>query len=245
MGFADRQYARYDNRGRSVVGSMRMWSVTTWLIVINVAVFLLNKISASEANEYVGWLYWWGFFSAAKVIGGLQLWRFITFQFLHAGPEHLIFNMIALYFFGPIVEEYLGSRRYLAFYLLCGIAGGLMYLALLLFGVLQDGPTTPLIGASAGIFGVLVAGARVAPDTTVMLIFPPIPLRLRVMAWVMLAIAVYIVFSSGLNAGGEAAHLGGAALGALLIWRPELLNIFNFGARRKRRRRGVPMDDWR
>jgi membrane associated rhomboid family serine protease len=242
MGFADRQYARYDDRGRSVVGTMRMWSVTTWLIVINVGVFLLNVLSRSEANDFGGWLYYWGHFSAATVIGGLQLWRFITFQFLHAGPEHLIFNMIALYFFGPIVEGYLGSRKYLAFYLLCGIAGGVMYLGLLMFGVLRDGPLTPLVGASAGIFGVLVASARVAPDTTVMLIFPPIPLRLRVVAWVMLAMAVYIVFSNGANAGGEASHLGGAAVGALLIWRPELLNIFDWPRRRRRRK---PMDDWR
>lgn len=246
MGFADRQYARYDDRGRTVVGAMRMWSVTTWLIVINIAVYLLNSVTRSEANGFGGLLYVWGYFSAATVIGGLQLWRLITFQFLHLGPEHLIFNMIALYFFGPIVDGYLGSRKYLAFYLLCGVAGGVMYLVLLLFGVLQDGPGTPLVGASAGIFGVLVAGARLAPDTTVMLIFPPIPLRLRVVALVMLGIAIYVVLSNGINAGGEAAHLGGAALGALLIWRPGLLKVFDIGRRRSRRaRRGVPMDDWR
>lgn len=244
MGFADRHYARDNYRSPGVAGAIRMWSITTWIIVINIAVFVLNALTRSPDNFGLGWLYIWGYFSAATVIGGLQFWRLITFQFLHAGTEHLVFNMIALYFFGPIIEGYLGSRKYLAFYLLCGMAGAVMYMLLLAIGVLHDGPATPLIGASAGIFGVLIAGAKVAPDATVMLIFPPIPMRLRVMALVMLAIAALFVFSNGANAGGEAAHLGGAALGALLIWRPRLLNFVDFGPRRRRKRKFF-MDDRR
>ena len=152
--------------------------------------------------------------------------------------------MISLYFFGPIIEGCLGSRKYLAFYLLCGIGGGVMYLALWGLGVLQGGADTPMVGASAGIFGILVAAARVAPDTRVMLLFPPIPLRLRTFAIVMLGIAVWVVFTSGRNAGGQAAHLGGAAVGALLIWRPDLLNFFDrLFARRPRGR--FSTRDWR
>src|SRR5438128_2409617 len=94
---------------------MRFWSITTWLLVLNVAVFLLQ--AASHEIEP------WGHFSVTTGLYHLQLWRFITFQFLHAGPGHLIFNMLALYFFGPLVESYSGRRRYLAFYLLCGVAG--------------------------------------------------------------------------------------------------------------------------
>jgi membrane associated rhomboid family serine protease len=230
MGFADRQYARRPSPPFGAFGAMRMWSVTTWLIVINIAVYLLNPLTGDLLKQ-------WGYFSAATVIYGLQLWRFITFQFLHAGFQHILFNMIALYFFGPIVEGYLGSARYLVFYLLCGIGGGVAYLLLWQFGVLHDGPFTPLIGASAGIFGVLVAGARIAPDTSVMLIFPPIPLKLKVVALIMLAVAVWVVIGNGVNAGGQAAHLGGAAMGLLLIMRPELLNVFARlpGRRRKRR----------
>lgn len=244
MGFADRQYARDDYRSPAMAGAIRMWSITTWIIVINVVVYVLNGFSRSADNYYLGWLYVWGFFSAQTVVAGIQLWRLITFQFLHAGVEHLFFNMLALYFFGPIIEAYLGSRRYLAFYLLCGMAGAATYMLLLGLGVLHDGWQTPLIGASAGIFGVLVAGAKVAPDTTVMLLFPPIPMRLRVMAVVMLGIALLVVFSNGTNAGGQAAHLGGAALGALLIWRPSLLNFADFWPRRRRKRRPFT-DNWR
>jgi membrane associated rhomboid family serine protease len=186
-----------------------------------------------------------GYFSAVKAIHHLQVWRFITYQFLHANVSHIFFNMLALYFFGPLIESYLGSRKYLAFYLLCGIAGAVMYLVLWQLGLLGDtGPYTQLIGASAAIFGVLIAAARVAPDSTVMLFFPPIPMKLKVLAWIMIGIAVYTIFTSGDNAGGEAAHLGGAALGAFLIWQPQLLDVFTMWPRKKRKRRFFG-DDWR
>lgn len=244
MGFYDRPYSRRPYGQPTVVGAMRMWSVTTWLIVINLAVYLINALTRDASNGYLGLLYLWGYFSADTAIYRLELWRFITFQFLHAGLQHIAFNMISLYFFGPIIEGYLGGRRYLAFYLLCGAAGGALYLILWQIGILQGGPSTPLVGASAGIFGILVAAARVAPDTTVMLLFPPIPLRLRVLALILLGIAVWVVFSNGANAGGQAAHLGGAALGALLIWRPQWLNVFDRWPWRRRRRRFF-MDDRR
>ena len=65
----------------------------------------------------------WLHFSTKKVIGGGQLWRLVGFQFLHADMTHLLFNMVALFFFGPLVERFLGGKRYLAFYLLCGVFG--------------------------------------------------------------------------------------------------------------------------
>jgi membrane associated rhomboid family serine protease len=218
MAFEERDYSR-EPVGDRAFGAFGGWSVTVWLIVINCVVFLLELL-----NPLVGQL---GAFSAYTAIDHLQIWRFITFQFLHASPNHLIFNMIALYFFGPMVEQYLGSRRYLAFYLLCGIAGAGMYLLLLVMRVLPDGPYTPLVGASAGIFGILIAAAtRIAPDARVMLLFPPIPMQLRTLAWVMVAIAAATVFFNWRNAGGEAAHLGGAVVGYLLIQRPQVLNVF-------------------
>lgn len=237
MGFADRQYARSTPGQTTVVGSMRMWSVTTWLIVINVAVYVVNQMTGDLLAD-------WGYFSAATAIGALQLWRFVTFQFLHANFEHILFNMISLYFFGPLIEMYLGSRRYLAFYLLCGIGGAVMYLVLWGVGVLPGGAQTPMVGASAGIFGVLIAAARVAPNARVMLLFPPIPMRMRTFAIIMLGIALWTVFANGHNAGGEAAHLGGAAVGALLIFRPQVLSPFDRLFRRRGRGRFRGNQQW-
>jgi membrane associated rhomboid family serine protease len=226
MGLAERDY--YKDPVPTQAGGLNAMSVTTWLIVINVIVFVADSLFYVRLPwpqmRIEPLLTYWGAFTANKAIEHLQLWRFITFQFLHQNLTHIAFNMLALYIFGPLIEEFLGARRYLAFYLICGIAGAALYLLLLMMHVLHDSPDTPMVGASAGIFGVLLAGAYVAPDATVMLLFPPIPLRLRTLAWILIGIALYTVLRKGPNSGGQAAHLGGAALGALLIRRPQWLN---------------------
>src|SRR5438067_62327 len=91
---------------------MRLWPATYWLILINIAVFVAQLVTRDLITR-------WADFSIATAIGGYQLWRFITFQFLHADILHLAFNMIALYIFGTIVESRLGPKRYLAFYIIC------------------------------------------------------------------------------------------------------------------------------
>ncbi len=232
----------------SPLGRVRFWSVNTWLIAINIAVFVLDGIlpalgigypmgeglvrTASGLERqtiYAGPIETWGHFSASTAILGAEVWRFITFQFLHANLWHILMNMMVLFFFGRLIEQYLGSRRYLAFYLLCGVAGPVAYLGLWASGWLVASATTWLIGASAGVFGVLIASAVVAPDATV-LIMGIFPAKLRHVAIFVVALAAYtVVFygrTGGHNAGGEAAHLGGAALGYLLIRRPNLLRPF-------------------
>lgn len=178
-------------------------------------------------------------FSTVRGFLGIEFWRFIGFQFLHVNIFHLLFNMVGLFFFGPMVERYLGSKRYLAFYLLCGIFGALMYLILNLAGfavslyspnvhipgLLFSDTHTPLIGASAGVFGVLMAGAALAPRATVLLYFV-IPLQLRTLAYALVAIAFFSVLFGVSNAGGEAAHLGGAIAGFYFIRRPHHLHGF-------------------
>lgn len=205
-----------------------------------------SRIEAAVRSA--GPLFGFGYFSTSRAIVtfdpndlvpvGFQFWRFISFQFLHADIWHLMFNMLGLYFFGALVEQYLGSKRYLAFYLLCGIAGALMYLLLNLVGwtgytvfglklplVLISDPATPLIGASAGVFGVLMACAFLVPNATVYL-FLILPVRLATLAYGLVVIALLAVFLGWTNAGGEAAHLGGAIAGWSLIRRPNWLHGF-------------------
>src|ERR1041385_2376976 len=216
MGIYDRDYYRAPQR-RNGLGQFDALSITTWLVLINVGGFVLDSLltprsggrwalSPRSFEDLMGPLSRWGFFSYSRAIDDLQLWRFVSFQFLHANLAHLFGNMLSLYLFGPIVESYLGRVRYLAFYLVCGVAGALSYLILFKTAHLVTYPTTPLVGASAGIFGVLVAAAYLAPDVRVMLLWPPIPMKLRYMAIGMLGIAVYTVLRHGMNAGGEAAH---------------------------------------
>ncbi|MBX3321969.1 MAG: rhomboid family intramembrane serine protease [Phycisphaeraceae bacterium] len=189
-----------------------------------------------------------GHFSTATGFARLEVWRLVTFQFLHAGFMHLLFNMFGLWVFGRIVEEQLGGKRYLAFYLTCGIFGGLLYLVLNLAGVLglrlpgalNVQITTSLVGASAGVFGVLMACAYIAPKTIVQLIFPPIPIQMRYLVYGFFALSVWNLVIGSKNQGGEAAHVGGALAGYFFIRRAYLLNDFFEVFRRSSKPRKSP-----
>lgn len=136
----------------------------------------------------------------------LRPWTLVTYMFLHAGPMHLIFNMLGLYFFGPRVEERLGSRSFLFLYFISGITGALLSL------VMQQ--TSPIVGASGGIFGVMLAFAWFWPDTPIYIWgILPIPARMLVI------ITTVLTLWSGLGgAGGNIAHFAhlGGYLGAWL-----------------------------
>jgi membrane associated rhomboid family serine protease len=260
MGIYDRDYYRRP-APRGGFAAFSMWSVTTWLILINVAVFLLDMMLRRyevppelqghihelprEILYYLPTtqpLHDWGFFSMTKAVYQLQLWRFLTFQFLHANLNHLIGNMFSLFLFGPIVEAHFGSRRYVAFYLLCGVAGAFTYMLLLVMHILLGNPSIPLVGASAGIFGVLIAAAMIAPNVEIVFLFPPIPVQIKYLALIMMAVAAYTVFNGGMNAGGEAAHLGGGVVGYLLVRYQQVLNVVTPGGRRMRMR--TQFRDW-
>jgi membrane associated rhomboid family serine protease len=181
----------------------------------------------------------WGHFSTGKAFMQLEVWRFITFQFLHGSVWHLVFNMLGLYFVGWMVEDRLGTRRFAAFYLACGICGAGLYLllnvaanSLAAAGVdanvpplLFSDPYTTLIGASAGVFGVLLAAAYLRPRERVYVFFV-VPLRLKHAVYLFLGLAIANLLSGGPNAGGDAAHVGGAIAGAILIRRPGWLSDF-------------------
>lgn len=176
-----------------------------------------------------------GLFSTGKGFLELEVWRLVLYQFLHADVVHLLFNAIGLFFFGPVIEQHLRSRRtFLGFYLACGMAGALFYLLLNLLGnllpvqaaaLLVHDVYTPLIGASAGVFGVLAASAVVAPKETLYLFFV-IPMPMRVAAVLLLGGELWYLITGASNAGGHAAHVGGAIAGLFLIRRPQLVAGF-------------------
>jgi membrane associated rhomboid family serine protease len=190
----------------------------------------------------------WGHFSTQKAFRDLEVWRFVTFQFLHANLMHLVFNMMGLWFVGGLVEQYLGSKRYAAFYLTCGIFGALLYLILNLVGnlshgrlpgVLFDDPRTPLVGASAGIFGVLMAAAFIAPNAIVQ-IMGVVPMKMRTAVYTFTGLALLNLLWGGNNQGGDAAHMGGAIAGYYFIRHTHLLRDFFdiFGDSRSAKARG-------
>ena len=240
MGIYDRDYTQADSqmgKGYKRMGNFMMpapgWlSMVGILMVINVVVFVLDSMLFNFGHVGVNFhnayamppLEYWGHFSTNLGFEKFQIWRTVSFQFLHAGVGHLFWNMLGLFFLGPMVEQYLGSKRFLAYYLICGIGGAVFYLLMDMMGIIQTNGIVPLVGASAGIFGVMVAAARVAPNMQVLVMFI-IPVKLRIMIWFALAFAALTLLNKGHNAGGEAAHLGGAILGFALIAKPSLLNF--------------------
>ena len=234
MGIYDRDYVN-SNRGmghpssgsgQNFFARAPGWTVTTWIIVINVGVYILSAMVPS--------LYDFGYLSVYQAIQRMEVWRLITFQFLHDPNSilHVGFNMFGMWVFGPMVEQYLGGKKYLAFYLMCGLSGGLLFILLNLIGaytplhILRDGFQTPLIGASAGVFGVIVACAYVSPHSVIQLLFPPIPMKMRTFAYGYVAFALFSLLIGSHNAGGEAAHVGGAIAGYFFIRKHHLLSDF-------------------
>jgi membrane associated rhomboid family serine protease len=177
--------------------------VTPWvlrLIVVNVVVFLAELVVPGLQQSLA-------FLPAALFI---RPWTLITYMFVHANWLHIVFNMLALFWFGPRVEERLGGRSFLTLYFVSGIAGGLLSLAF---------PSTrfvPIVGASGAIMGVGVAYARFWPRARFYL-YGAVPVE----AWLLILIYVALDLGGTIGIGGAGiahfAHLGGAVAGYLYL----------------------------
>jgi membrane associated rhomboid family serine protease len=217
MGLYDRDYTqesfqsqfRHSPQMRMVFP--KITPVVKWLLIINVAVFVASVIIRPLGN------FFFTSFSVypATVAMSLQLWRPITYQFLHAGLWHLFLNMLILFFFGPMLERLWGSRKFLIFYLVCGATGGLLYPLLVLVGWLDIGV---LVGASGSILGMLAAGAILFPNLIVY-VWGIVPVKLVVLTVILALVSILTLLrpEQFANAGGEAAHLGGMVAGAVYV----------------------------
>lgn len=200
------------------------------LLLVNVGIFILDYlILPLVLNLQVDRLHppplvSWGAFSIQSALMDFRIWEFVTFQFLHGSLGHVLFNSIGIYFFGPWLERWWGSNKFLLFYLLCGGAGATFFTLLTFLGLLPGGLQSSMIGASAGIYGIFIGVAFIAPNLRVALLFPPIELSMRQLAIALMAISSgAILLQLGGNEGGEAGHLGGAILGFILMRFPGLL----------------------
>ena len=219
MGIYDRDYNRDGfNSGGGMQYRLAMPQITPVvkrLIIINAVVFVLTILRPLE--PYL--IRWFSVFPVSTW-KCLQLWRLITYQFIHDPNKfgHIFGNMLLLFFCGRILEGHIGSRKFLIFYLVSGSLGGLLYTILVMIKVLHPGT---LYGASGAVFAVIVAGAILFPKIQ-FYIFGIFPISYWVLA------GIYTIFSlfsilRGSNVGGEATHLVGAAAGAVyVLWRPWL-----------------------
>lgn len=203
------------------------------LILINVVVFGLQLLMGGAGVSPIDALFaLWPPQASRFGYPDFHVWQLLTYGFLHGGWAHLFFNMFALFMFGSDIERLFGSRRYLFYYLACVVGAALMHL---IVTSAAGGMSAPVIGASGGVFGLLLAYGMAFPKRTLMLLFPPIPMP----AW--LFVTLYGIFELVMGvtqtASGVAhfAHLGGMVTGFVIIrwWR----------AQQRARRRGPNADE--
>jgi membrane associated rhomboid family serine protease len=188
--------------------------VTTALIVANVAVYLLQGLVPQLVVPFALWPL---ATSSMNIGASFAPWQLVTYAFLHGGLLHLAFNMFALYMFGSAIEQVFGTRRYLLFYFVSVVSAAITQLIVAMLA----GGIYPTIGASGGVFGLLLAYGMYFPRNRVMLLFPPIPMPARVFVVVYAAIELLLGVSGSQQGVAHFAHLGGMIGGYLLLrfWR--------------------------
>lgn len=208
-----------DDRSYMKSSPMERRPVTITLLIVLVAVYVVETCLVLYAGRPAkAWFANWLGLSLQGMLHG-RVWQLFTFQFLHEAPSpfHLLFNGLGLYFFGRAIEEALGKRGFLLLYFLSGTFGGVVQL---LSTWLLQRPDASVVGASAGVLGLLAAYATLFPmrDVTMLVFFFPVTLRARYLFWfalVLSACGTFIPFSDV----AHGAHLGGIVAGwAFIRW---------------------------
>lgn len=198
-------------------------TLTPWvkrLLIANTAIFLVTYVF--PALRLLPPLVRYLEFLPAAILQ--RPWTILTYQFVHGGPWHLLFNLLGLAFFGPPLEERWGSPEFLRYYLVCGFAGGLASLAF---------PLTPIIGASAAIYGVLVAFALAWPENPIY-VWGILPVKAKWLVTFLVGLSVFYTVTGGAAGVAHLAHLGGAVAGFVYLKSPIAPSPWG-GSRRPRR----------
>ena len=185
--------------------------VTQALLIANVLVYLAQMSGAVSLDSFALWP------PASGPLGSrFELWQVVTYAFLHS-PEnmlHIFFNMLALYMFGSEIERLFGSRFYAAYYFVAVVSAAVTHLVVTSW---MGGPPVPTVGASGGVYGLLLAFAIYFPHRRVMLLFPPIPLPARVFVFGFAALELFFGVTGTAQGVAHFAHLGGMVGGWLMI----------------------------
>jgi len=188
--------------------------VTRTLLVLNVAIFALQYVMGPFL------LRWFALWPPASAqfpgAPGFEVWQLLTYGFLHGGLTHLFFNMFALYMFGGEIERLFGARRFVTYYLVCVVGAAVAQLVVISN---LDSRPVPTVGASGGVFGLLLAFGMAFPQRRIMLLFPPIPMP----AWLFVTLYGLLELYLGVTGSGQGvahfAHLGGMVAGFVLLLR--------------------------
>ncbi|MCF0176397.1 MAG: rhomboid family intramembrane serine protease [Bacteroidales bacterium] len=204
-------------------------SATRNLIIINVLVFVMCYLNENFMYGH------FALFSATSPY--FRIWQLLTHMFMHGGIWHIFFNMYTLMIFGSVLERQWGARKFLTFYFVTGIGAAALHMGVQAIQALvftSQGAShalailnsTPTVGASGAIYGLLIGYAMLYPDSVMTLIFPPISLKAKWFVLIFAAIELFTGLGSVTSmAGGIAhfAHLGGMLFGWLLmlLWKKQ------------------------
>lgn len=192
-------------------GGIGITPIVRNLLIINISAFFLTQVAPDIGN----------FGSLKYGFAYLKPWQFITYMFLHANFSHLLFNMLALWMFGTVIEQTLGSKRFLYFYLVCGIGAGLIQTIVLSLTYPSDQTFIQTVGASGSVFGLLFAFGYLYPNMKIYFYFLiPIAAKYFVALYALLELYLGLKANEGDNV-AHFAHLGGMlfAFALLKYWR--------------------------
>ena len=182
--------------------------ITKWLLIVNVAVFFIVDLLSRADISFIGWFALW------PLGHGFLPWQPVTYAFMHGDLIHLLFNMFALWTFGSELERLWGQERYMRFYgasVLAAAASQLVVTTL-------SGSPLPTVGASGGIYGLLLGFGMMFPNRQIMLLIPPVPMKAKVYVLIFGLLELYLGATRTTDGVAHFAHLGGM-LGAFLMIR--------------------------
>jgi len=177
------------------------------LLIANGLVFVLQQFN--QEFMYINFALW----PATDPRSPFALWQILTYGFLHGNVTHIAFNMFALWMFGRELEWLMGSQRFLIYFLVCVVGAALVQLLVAGF----QGGLYPTVGASGGVFGILLAYGLTFPNRIVMLLFPPIPMKAKYFVLFYGLLELYLGVSGNAPGIANFAHLGGMLFGFLLL----------------------------
>ena len=211
----DRDYMRNSSPGAGVLRRNNGMSAVAILIMINVVVYLMQQSNPGFTDKFA--------LTSISVRHG-EVWRMVTCMFLHGNFWHIFFNMWMLFMFGNLLETRIGKTNFFILYFISGILGSLLFVLFNWNPIMIMGSWTYMscIGASGAVVGLSIGTAMFYPNMQIMLLFPPVPMKMKTFAIVFILLEIFLEYSKvdrGSFFGNVAhvAHLGGALGGYLYL----------------------------
>lgn len=200
-----------------MLGSFRITDVVKNLLILNILMFIAVRTPGlANYEEYL--ILWNPFYNPKSGETGFLGLQLVTHMFMHGDGFHIFFNMLMLIICGPILESRLGAKKFFIFYFAAGFGSVGLYILTNYFMMSNPYELYMMLGASGAIYGVMVGAALTDPNRRIMLIIPPIPIRLIYLVGIALTFDIFYGFNpSEASNTAHFAHIGGAFMGYFLL----------------------------